>query len=404
MNKFLRFTNINKDIEGAIKQIDYPERVNHILEFIKNKQEKITYFPDTKQYYINSFFPSFPSLAWNRLVNGFHGIIKCDDRIPIQADIAVTGRCHCNCWHCFRPKETKQDMDLALIRDLLSRLSKMGTATVGITGGEPMLHKDIVEIIKSIPDKIQAQLYTTGHSINNEFAKIIKNSNVNRCIISLDHYNDKIVNEMRHNDNAFEEVINAIKILRKYNIYIAITLCITENLLNEDDLKCYFKFATNLDINEIRVIMPIPQGKLEGKDFSHLYANAIKYVRAFKTLNALCVDSPTIVNFCEFESPAYMGCNAGANYISINNTGAVTPCVAVPLSFGNIYEQNIEDVFEKMQKYFPNSGRICYGKIANRVMCKSCIKSSDRPLPIEESLQIAEKCHVSKERAAFFVV
>ena len=97
-----------------------------------------------------------------------------------------------------------------------------------------------------------------------------------------------------------------------------------------------------------------------------------------------------------------MGCSAGANYISINNDGLVTPCVAVPLSFGNIRENSLKKIFKDMERYFPKSGRVCYGKTSGRVMTRSKVDTTITPLNPEVSKKIASMCTTSSHRAALF--
>lgn len=404
MKDAIKFITLNEDIMNAMSQVDNKPEASHLIEFFKSVNEKYTFSQSENKYFINSFFPSFPSKAWNRTIKWYTDITQNNQRSPMQADLVVTGKCHCSCWHCFRAKHNDVDLDLDTIRSCIDQLYKMGASTIGITGGEPMLRDDIVDIINLIPDGIEGQLYTTGHLIDDNFANVIKNSNVTRCIISLDHYDKKSVSDMRNYDNAFDDVLNAIEILNKHNIYTAVTVCITQKLLKQEELKKYFEFAKQLSVDEIRVIMPIPQGKLEGQNFSRLYSDAIRYIKQFKKDNANDVNSPAVVNFCELESANYLGCSAGANYISINNDGNVTPCVALPFAFGNVHDESIQDIFDKMSKYFPHSGRVCYGKISGRVLRQENIDTSITPLPISTSIQVAEKCKISNERAAFFKI
>lgn len=402
MKESIRYNSLTKDIIEAMSQVDNKSQIGTITNFFDSVDEKYTYSPSEKCYYINSFFPSFPSLAWSRMVETFTNITQNNWRLPAQADLVVTGRCHCNCWHCFRAKHNNEDLDLETIRSCLNQLYEMGTSTIGITGGEPMLRDDIVDIIMSIPDGIQGQLYTTGHLIDDNFAKILKKSNITRCIISLDHYDKKVTCEMRHYEKAFDEALNAIKALNRSNIYTSVTVCITDKLLEKEALSNYFEFVKSLAVSEIRIVMPIPQGKLEGKDFSRLYSDAVRYIKQFKKENAMNVNTPAVVNFCELESGNYLGCSAGAHYISINNDGNVTPCVALPLSFGNVKNEPIKTIFDNMGEYFPHSGRVCFGKISGRVLKSDNIDTAITPLPIDVSKKVAAKCWISNERAAFF--
>jgi Radical SAM superfamily. len=403
MSAYRKFFELTDEIKEAMLHNVLPESGRRIVDFLRTKNENYSYDPESKRYFINSFYPSFPGHAWSRAVRDFYHIAVHKKRIPIQADIVVTGKCQCRCWHCFRAKNKDvQMLDLETIKHCFSSLYDLGTATVGITGGEPMLHPDILEIIKAIPDGIEGQLYTTGHNIDKKFVSEIKHTNLTRCIISLDHYQGDKADELRHYPGAFKEALTAIEALTDANIYTAITVCITNSLLKEGEIQKYFDFVETLGINEIRIVMPIPQGNLEGKDFSHLYCDAIKFVKDFKKEHFSSAGVPAILNFCEFESPDYMGCSAGAHYLAINNDGAVTPCVAVPLSFGNIFKEDLKDIFERMEKFFPISGRICYGKRSGRVISRNNINTTKRPLPEDISLNVAEQCSISSDTAAFF--
>lgn len=396
------FLSSNEEIEKVLTVKGMENESKSVIRFLTEKGERFHFNEESGKYYINSFYPSVPSHAWNRFMQGFSDITKEIRRVPVQADIVVTGKCHCKCWHCFRIKDRREDLSLQEIKSCFKDLYDLGTGTVGITGGEPMLRSDIKDIISMIPDGIEGQLYTTGHNITEEFADFLKKTNLTRVIISLDHYQEDIACEMRHYNQAFEEAVNAIKILVSKGIYTAVTVCITDNLLKEEEIKKYFDFISSLKADEMRVIMPIPQGNLEGKRVGKLYSNAVKFVKQQKKIYERNTDYPQILNFCEFESAGYIGCSAGANYISINNDGLVTPCVAVPLSFGNIRNYSLKKIFDSMEKYFPKSGRICYGKISGRIISQENIDTMVTPINIEESERVAKQCRKSTRRAAFF--
>lgn len=402
MSKFQVHVRLNDNIIENMSVKCFEKESIKVAKFIEERGERFHYDNEKKQYYINSFYPSFPSEAWDRFIIGASNIVKNNIRIPLQADIVVTGRCHCRCWHCFRIKDKREDLTLNEIARCMNDLYELGTATVGITGGEPMLREDIKDIIEMIPEGMQGQLYTTGHNINEEFAKFIKHSRVSRVIISIDHFDKEVACKMRNYNKAFEEAIEAVRILTKVGVYTAITVCITDNLLENTMIDKYFEFASELGPNEIRVVMPIPQGNLEGKDVSILYSEAVKYVKSKKRKYCDNIEYPGITNFCEFESANYLGCSAGANYISINNDGLVTPCVAVPLSFGNIREKNLKQIFEGMGKYFPCSSRICYGKTSGKIICRKKVDTSVTPISVEKSSEVAELCPKSSRRAAIF--
>ncbi len=388
------------EIREIILNSSKNKMTNAIANFWESRNEKLIYNQRTGEYFLNSFFPAFPSKAWERLLESLERF-QDKKRQLYQLDVVVTGRCHCNCWHCYRIKHCRQDLKRETIWDIYKDAYDMGVATMGITGGEPMLREDINELIEKIPDGIRGQLYTTGHNITQEFCDMLKHSNMDRIIISLDFHKEEFVIKTRNNKNAFRETIQAVELLVKNGIYTVLTICILEEFTLKD-MEEYFEFVKTLGVQEIRVVMPIPQGKIEGSAVKFNYVEAKKMVNQMRAKYLEEESAPIIVLFSEFESAYCFGCSAGAGYISVNNDGEITPCVAVPLSFGNVYKESIKDIFEQMEKYFKNAGKTCYGRKVGAIMKKMNVDTSRTPISREESKRVAAEYVVSGKSAVFY--
>jgi len=388
-------------VESAMLNSTERSTIKKSLSFFAQRNETFTHDITNDRFFINSWFPSFPGKAWDRLYRCIDTIAQ-EYRAIYQADIAVTGKCHCNCWHCFRSKYSHKALELSVIKSFISQAYELGVASVGITGGEPMLRSDIAEIIKYIPDGMEAQLYTTGCNINKAFIEEIKNSNLSRCIISLDHYRKEIVCAKRGYHAAYDDALRAIELLSNNNIYTTVSLCISDDLLLIEDINKYFEFVHKLGVNEVRIILPIPQGNLEGNNNRLPYLKAKQLLKIIKAEYGSRTDCPSILIFNEYESTKCFGCGAGANYITLNNDGNILPCVAVPLVFGNIRENSLSEIFEKMGTYFKGSGRTCLGRRVNSVMKKKQIDTSIMPLSYEISQTIASQCVVGAQRSGFY--
>lgn len=393
---------LNEEALSAMQQCDLSELAGYVGEFFQGKNESFTYNPVGGNFYMSSFFPSFPSPAWNRLIAGIHDIVYDDKRVPLQADIVVTGRCHCDCWHCFRAKYGQEDMSLDKIKECMNALAELGAASVGITGGEPMLRTDIMEIIEAIPEGMEGVLFSTGLGIDDAFALKLEHTRLSRCILSLDHFNEEICCKLRRNRNAFKDAVQAIQALTAKDIYTAVTVCITHELMKEGALQQYFEFVGGLGVQEVRVVMPIPQGNLEGQEVGRFYGKAMGLLKQLKRENAANEAFPVIINFCEFESSDYFGCGAGSNYIAINNDGHVSPCVSVPSSFGSVYDHTLEKIYNDMGAIFSSSNCACFGISSSSIIAKENIDTSLTPMPPELSVEVAKKCRVSSERAGIF--
>ncbi len=396
-----RYIKLNDDVKREMLKCS--EIVTEkLIKFFSMKNEKYTYFSSSNKFFINSFLPSISGGAWNRLLAGINGIANENKRIPLQADIVVTGKCYCKCWHCFRAEYETEDMPFEKIIDCIYQLHRMGTANIGITGGEPMLRADIMDILKSIPEGMEGQLYTTGIGIDAAFVKELEKTNVTRCIISLDHFNEEKVCLKRNNNQAFVNALNAFKLLKESNIYTTATLCVTEELLEEEFFKKYMNFTKSLGISEVRLVMQIPQGMLKEKNLGRVYGKALNFVKNIQEFYNQDESYPTVLNFSEFESFRYFGCGAGSSYITINNDGRITPCVAVPLSFGSVYEESISDIYTNMEKYFPCTNGVCYGIASGNVIKKQQITIDIPPLSYQKSIEVAQKCDIVSREAAVF--
>lgn len=403
MNIFFRQSGLPEEMQALAGGAKPEDTLQKILDYISHQMEKTTFCPQNRQVFLNAFFPSLPSLAWERMVFGIDQIVNQNHRIPLQADIVITGKCPCDCWHCFRKNTMPYDLSVERIQRVFQELEALGTATVGITGGEPMMRDDIVDIIHMIPKTMEGQLFTTGYRIDEQFVEKIQGSQLTRFILSLDHYDKDKVVASRQRPHIFDETLNAIRVLTTHGFYTAVTLCITQDLLIPGELEKYMEFARDLQVQEVRITMQIPQGKLEGKPVGRLYGKGMKAVRMLKEKYGADLDYPVITNFSEFESVSCIGCGAGANYISINNDSTVTPCVAVPLQFGNLEEKSLTEIYRHMGDFFPQSDCVCFGIASGIVIARDGIDTSRSPISQEVSELVASRCKRSSERGDFFI-
>src|SRR5438874_3051356 len=66
---------------------------------------------------------------------------------PFSATFVVTNRCNLRCAYCNCPYIDPTNLDLRQIDLLFDRLRAMGIRRLGLAGGEPMMRKDLGEII-----------------------------------------------------------------------------------------------------------------------------------------------------------------------------------------------------------------------------------------------------------------
>jgi len=113
---------------------------------------------------------------------------------PLVISFEVTHSCTCNCLHCDRGGITKEK-ELLKPADYAALVSSLRPSVVQVSGGEPLLRTDVVDIVKAIKKRPNALphvvLVTNGSLLNKENYAELKEAGVDRFSVSLDFPNEK---------------------------------------------------------------------------------------------------------------------------------------------------------------------------------------------------------------------
>lgn len=131
--------------------------------------------------------------------------------------VSVTQKCNLHCFYCHREGEDHDrysytEMTPEEIKRIISVVASCGIGKVKLTGGEPLIRSDILEIVKRISSiqGVSEVSMTTNGTFLNDLAKPLKEAGLARVNISLDTLNLEIY-EMITGVDAFEKVISGIK-------------------------------------------------------------------------------------------------------------------------------------------------------------------------------------------------
>jgi len=102
--------------------------------------------------------------------------------------ISLTNECNLNCFYCHREGQTLsfQEMKPEEIERIVRIASQLGIKKVKLTGGEPTIRKDIVEIVRRIRPYVEDLSMTTNGTTMKLLAEPLKEAGLDRVNISLD--------------------------------------------------------------------------------------------------------------------------------------------------------------------------------------------------------------------------
>ncbi len=101
--------------------------------------------------------------------------------------LSLTQRCNHSCFFCHREGEADPGDEITgeEIERLVHLVSRLGITRVKLTGGEPLLREDIIDIVKALSPMVEDLSLTTNGSLLEEKAFALKEAGLNRINVSL---------------------------------------------------------------------------------------------------------------------------------------------------------------------------------------------------------------------------
>jgi MoaA/NifB/PqqE/SkfB family radical SAM enzyme len=340
------------------------------------------------QLIIHSHLPSVSSKAFTKFINE-HLIKKSNG--PTHAQISLTNACVQNCSYCYNRNRKGTLLNTAEIKQLIQDLKDMGVCWLGFTGGEPLLNKDIVEIIRSVGDNCAVKLFTTGYNLTEQLALELKEAGLLYASVSLDHWEEEEHDRIRGYKGAFQTALRAIDIFKSIGVHVSVSSVISKEMLHGNQIQEFLKYLISLGINEAWLSETKPTVEaFWNKDSVITEEERISLVKLQDEYNK---EGRITINYLgHFEGGEHFGCNAGNKMVYIDAFGEVSPCVFTPMTFGNIRDKSVQDIFTEMKEHFPSEGCCFINK--NYELLKKYYKGR-APLSKEDTLAMMKEVRFS---------
>jgi MoaA/NifB/PqqE/SkfB family radical SAM enzyme len=340
------------------------------------------------QLIIHSHLPSINSKAFSRFINE-HLLAKTEG--PSHAQICLTNACPQNCRYCYNKNRSGELLNKDEIKRLIQELKEMGVVWLGFTGGEPLLNKDIVEIVESVGDDCAIKLFTTGVNLTENLAAELKRAGLLYVTVSLDHWNEEEHDRIRGYAGAFRTALRAIEIFKNNGIHTSVSSVISREMVKENKVSELLEFLISLGIHEAWLS--------ETKPTVEAFWNEASVITEEERLSLVSLqdkynkEGRITVNYLgHFEGREHFGCNAGNKMVYIDAFGEVSPCVFTPMTFGNVRDKSAQTVFSEMKEHFPSESSCFINK--NYELLKKHYKGQS-PISKEDTLEMMKEVRFS---------
>ncbi|MDM7202676.1 MAG: heme b synthase [Thermodesulfobacteriaceae bacterium] len=282
----------------------------------------------------------------------------------------LTRTCNLDCIHC-RASASKGIYEGELTTEevfrILKEITEVSLPVIILTGGEPLLRKDLLEIAKrAVELGLKPVLATNGTLLTKELALELKKVGIARVSISLDGATPKAHDEFRKMPGAFEGSITGIKILKEIGLPFQINTTITA--INAEELPKVHTLAIELGAvaHHIFLLVPVGRGKeissealspekyeallnwfYEQREKSSLHLKATCAPHYYRILRERAKEEGKVVNYETFGLDAVTrGCLAGVGFCFIGYNGIVQTCGYLEVPCGDLRKNTFKEVWE----------------------------------------------------------
>lgn len=304
-----------------------------------------------------------------------------------SATVDITTRCNLKCKHC-RTEEVNYDLSLEQVELIAQKLAHPQRRIVFLSGGEPLVRKDIVEVVSIFKKYIPCVCINTNSLLLNEtLLDSLIAAGLNYIQVSLDGV--KETHDYMRGEGNFDRAIEKLRLINSKKIKLHISCCIS--MLNIDSM---YDFAEELLVKQgIKVDILgfkrfIPKNEMAGKynlgqtGLEHLYHNFEKVREKFSDITKIVVDFPqkntfdadNVCRVMEKYQLTCSGCSAATGGPCVRPDGSVSPCSLLYVNAGNIFENTLEEIYSSVP-FIEICNRNIKGKCGKcqyRLICGGC--------------------------------
>src|SRR5262245_42629968 len=137
---------------------------------------------------------------------------------PLAVHLEVIAACNLSCTHCFAGELPRNQHPLSVreMAELFADLARLGSFRLGLTGGEPLLRKDLFEILDAATDAgLHPCLTTNALLLTEEIARELGRRPLVWLNVSLEGPTAE-VNDAVRGIGTFDAVLQKLELLRRH--------------------------------------------------------------------------------------------------------------------------------------------------------------------------------------------
>jgi MoaA/NifB/PqqE/SkfB family radical SAM enzyme len=262
--------------------------------------------------------------------------------IPSLIVISPTMRCNMDCTGCYAGRYSKEgEIDTATLDRIITEGKELGIYFYVISGGEPFLREDLLEIAEKHSDAV-FMVYTNGTLIDEHLARRLAELGNMSPAISIEGMETET--DARRGPGTFKAVMAAMDHLLEAGAVFGFSATYTRNNVDALIDEAFIDLMIEKGAMYGWFFMFIPVGKDD--DMNLMCTPSQRDAMRRHVLNLRKTKPIFVVDFWN-DGPMVEGCMAGGrSYLHINAQGDIEPCVFVHFAVDNIKDTTLKEALK----------------------------------------------------------
>ena len=247
----------------------------------------------------------------------FKGVASTDH--PVMAHIIPIRRCNLACTYCNEYDDVSKPVAVDVMLERLDRLAALGTNIVTFSGGEPLLHPQLDQLISHVRNRgIIAGMITNGYLLTAQRVRQLNDAGLDHMQISIDNVMPDDVSK-----KSLKVLDKKLQILAEHALFhVNINSVLGGGIHNPDDALVVGKRALELGFTSTVGIIHDDGGQL--KPIGERERSVFLAMKEFEKKNFSQINY--FQNNIAHGKPSNWRCRAGARYLYICEDGLVHYC------------------------------------------------------------------------------
>ena len=211
------------------------------------------------------YVPPVPSGAHAHQLEDFLRSQLFRRRRPTAATLAVTAACQLSCPHCSAAMQPSGHGSLTTQtwRRVIHECVDLGTSVVTFTGGEPLLRRDLEELVAAVPrERAVAEFFCNGLEATDDRLNALRKASAYGVHLSLDDPDPAEHDRLRGRAGVFEAVERAARAARRTGLLVGLSTFATNESVDERKLSHIAALGDEWGASEVSVFDGIRTGRL----------------------------------------------------------------------------------------------------------------------------------------------